>query len=50
MVVAVGEDSYVEGLGDNPRPSLTEEDIQEVEAARKVADKVVTIVVSGMIT
>lgn len=46
-IAVVGEGPYAEGVGDNPYPSLSAEDLQAIEGLRKVSGEVVVVIVSG---
>ena len=46
-IAIVGEMPYAEGWGDNAHPSLSEEDINTIEALKAQSKKIVVIIVSG---
>ena len=46
-IVIVGESPYAEGWGDNPNPSLSDEDIETIKNLRQSSDSLVVILVTG---
>lgn len=46
-IAIVGEKPYAEGFGDDPNPSLSDEDLKAIQNLRRVSDKLVVVVVSG---
>ena len=46
-IAIVGESPYAEGWGDNPSPSLSEEDLAVIENVRQTSKTVVVILVTG---
>jgi beta-glucosidase len=47
VVVAVGEKAYAEGLGDNPAPQLTPDQVSLVSALEATGKPVIVVVVAG---
>jgi len=46
-IAIVGESPYAEGWGDNPNPSLSDQDIETIKNLQQVSDTVVVILVTG---
>lgn len=46
-IAIVGETPYAEGWGDNPNPTLSEEDVNTIKYLKLVCDSVVVILVTG---
>ncbi len=46
-IAILGEKPYSEGWGDNEYPTISQEDLQAIEALKKTSEQVVVIVVSG---
>lgn len=46
-IVVVSEKPYAEGWGDNANPTISPEDLQTIERARQVSDKIVVVMLSG---
>ena len=46
-IAVVGEKPYAEGWGDTAQPRLTDEDLVAIENLKKVADKVIVVLVTG---
>lgn len=46
-IAVVGEKPYAEGVGDNPNPSLSAEDLTTIKNLKKVSKKIIVILISG---
>ena len=46
-IAIVGESPYAEGWGDNPNPTLTEDDLKTITKLQAVSEKVIVVLVSG---
>lgn len=46
-IAVVGEKPYAEGVGDNPNPSLSAEDLKTISNLKKVSKKIIVIIISG---
>lgn len=46
-IAVVGESSYAEGWGDNPNPSLSEEDLNTIKNLKLACDVVLVVLVTG---
>lgn len=46
-IAVVGESPYAEGWGDNPKPTLSEQDINTIKNIQRSSDSVVVILVTG---
>lgn len=46
-IAIVGEKPYAEGWGDNPNPTLSEEDLRAIENLKRVCERVIVVLVTG---
>lgn len=46
-IAVVGEKPYAEGVGDNPNPTLSADDLATIDNLRKVSKKIIVIIISG---
>jgi len=46
-IAVVGEKPYAEGWGDNPKPSLSSEDIATINRLKLVSEKILVVLVTG---
>jgi beta-glucosidase len=46
-IAVVGESPYAEGWGDNPKPTLSAEDIETIKNLKQASDSLVVILVTG---
>ena len=46
-IAVVGEKPYAEGVGDNPHPALSAEDVQTIANLKKASKKIIVVIVSG---
>ena len=46
-IAIVGEKPYAEGWGDNPNPSLSDEDVRAIANLQKVCKRIIVILVTG---
>jgi len=46
-IAIVGEKPYAEGWGDNPHPTLTDDDLATIRKVKQASKKIIVIIVSG---